>query len=80
MSLTPVAAASLSQSGCVRYDNNVCTTMQTCVLDTTTNHGTCYYYIKGQYTAARPLRSAWQTVGVGGLAAAAAFLIAKAIA
>jgi hypothetical protein len=50
MSLTPAAAESLSQSGCVRYDNKVCTTMQTCVLDTTTNHGTCYYYIKGQYT------------------------------
>jgi hypothetical protein len=50
MSLTPASAQTLSQSGCVRYDNNVCTTMQTCVLDTSTNHGTCYYYIKGQYT------------------------------
>ena len=36
-------------------------------------------YIKGSFTTARPLRSAWQTVLVGGLAAAAAFLIAKAI-
>jgi VIT1/CCC1 family predicted Fe2+/Mn2+ transporter len=37
-------------------------------------------YIKGRFTVKRPFRSAWQTVVVGGLAAAAAFLIAKAIA
>jgi VIT1/CCC1 family predicted Fe2+/Mn2+ transporter len=36
-------------------------------------------YIKGRFTTPRPLRSAWQTVAVGGLAAAAAFLIAKMI-
>lgn len=36
-------------------------------------------YIKGQFTTAKPLRSAWQTVAVGGVAAGAAFLIAKAI-
>jgi VIT1/CCC1 family predicted Fe2+/Mn2+ transporter len=36
-------------------------------------------YIKGRFTTPRPLRSAWQTMAVGGLAAAAAFLIAKAI-
>ena len=36
-------------------------------------------YIKGRFTTARPLRSAWQTVLVGGLAATAAFVIAKAI-
>lgn len=36
-------------------------------------------YIKGRFTTARPFRSAWQTVVVGGLAAAAAFVIAKAI-
>lgn len=36
-------------------------------------------YIKGRFTTARPLRSAWQTAFVGGLAAAAAFVIAKAI-
>jgi VIT1/CCC1 family predicted Fe2+/Mn2+ transporter len=36
-------------------------------------------YIKGRFTTARPLRSAWQTVLVGGLAAAAAFGIAKLI-
>jgi len=36
-------------------------------------------YIKGRFTTARPFRSAWQTVIVGGLAATAAFLIAKAI-
>jgi VIT1/CCC1 family predicted Fe2+/Mn2+ transporter len=36
-------------------------------------------YIKGRFTTAKPLRSAWQTVVVGGLAATAAFVIAKAI-
>jgi VIT1/CCC1 family predicted Fe2+/Mn2+ transporter len=36
-------------------------------------------YIKGRFTTARPLRSAWQTALVGGLAAAAAFVIARAI-
>jgi predicted membrane protein (TIGR00267 family) len=36
-------------------------------------------YVKGRFTTARPLRSAWQTVVVGGLAAGAAFGIAKAI-
>jgi VIT1/CCC1 family predicted Fe2+/Mn2+ transporter len=36
-------------------------------------------YIKGQFTTARPFRSAWHTVVVGGLAATAAFVIAKAI-
>ena len=36
-------------------------------------------YIKGQFTTARPFRSAWQTVIVGGLAATAAFVIAKAV-
>jgi VIT1/CCC1 family predicted Fe2+/Mn2+ transporter len=36
-------------------------------------------YVKGRFTTARPLRSAWQTVVVGGLAATAAFLVAKAI-
>jgi VIT1/CCC1 family predicted Fe2+/Mn2+ transporter len=36
-------------------------------------------YIKGRFTTPRPLRSAVQTVAVGGLAATAAFLIAKAI-
>jgi len=36
-------------------------------------------YIKGRFTTARPFRSAWQTVVVGGLAAKAAFVIAKAI-
>jgi predicted membrane protein (TIGR00267 family) len=36
-------------------------------------------YVKGRFTTAKPLRSAWQTVVVGGLAAAAAFVIAKAV-
>ena len=34
-------------------------------------------YIKGRFTTTHPFRSAWQTVFVGGLAATAAFLIAK---
>jgi VIT1/CCC1 family predicted Fe2+/Mn2+ transporter len=37
-------------------------------------------YIKGRFTTDKPLRSGWQTVLVGSLAAAAAFVIAKAIA
>ena len=36
-------------------------------------------YIKGRFTTSKPFRSAWQTVVVGGLAATAAFAIAKAI-
>lgn len=36
-------------------------------------------YVKGRFTSHRPVRSAWQTLGVGGLAAGAAFLIAKLI-
>lgn len=36
-------------------------------------------YVKGTFTTDRPFRSAWQTVVVGSLAAAAAFGIAKAI-
>jgi VIT1/CCC1 family predicted Fe2+/Mn2+ transporter len=36
-------------------------------------------YIKGRFTTTRPFRSAWQTVVVGSLAAAAAFLIARAV-
>jgi VIT1/CCC1 family predicted Fe2+/Mn2+ transporter len=33
-------------------------------------------YIKGRFTGTRPIKSAWQTALIGGLAAAAAFLIA----
>ena len=36
-------------------------------------------YVKGRFTVKKPFRSAWQTALVGGLAAAAAFAIAKAI-
>ncbi len=36
-------------------------------------------YIKGRFTGSRPGRSAAQTIVIGGLAAGAAFLIAKAI-
>ena len=36
-------------------------------------------YIKGRFTGAPPLRSAIQTMLIGGLAAAAAFMIARAI-
>jgi vacuolar iron transporter family protein len=37
-------------------------------------------FIKGRFTGARALRSAAQTVGIGGVAATAAFLLAKLIA
>jgi VIT1/CCC1 family predicted Fe2+/Mn2+ transporter len=36
-------------------------------------------YVKGHFTGARPVKSMAQTVLVGGLAAAAAFAIARAI-
>lgn len=36
-------------------------------------------YVKGRFTGKRPFRSAFQTALVGGLAAAAAFGIARAI-
>ena len=36
-------------------------------------------YVKGRFTGARPVRSALQTMLIGGLAAAAAFAIAQAI-
>jgi vacuolar iron transporter family protein len=36
-------------------------------------------YVKGRFTGARPIRSALQTAVIGGLAAAAAFLIARLI-
>lgn len=40
---------------------------------------TVFGYVKGHFTGARPIRSALQTALVGGLAAAAAFGIARAI-
>jgi len=40
---------------------------------------TIFGYIKGHFTGTSPLRSAIQTVLIGGLAAAVAFLIARAI-
>jgi hypothetical protein len=36
-------------------------------------------YVKGHFTSVPPWRSAFQTVLIGGLAAGAAFLIARAI-
>jgi vacuolar iron transporter family protein len=39
----------------------------------------CFGYIKGRFTGTRPLRSAIQTLLIGGLAATAAFMIARAI-
>ena len=36
-------------------------------------------YIKGRFSGARPLRSAVQTLVIGGIAAAAAFVLAKAV-
>jgi vacuolar iron transporter family protein len=39
---------------------------------------TIFGYIKGRFTGSRPFRSAWQTALIGGIAAAAAFIIARA--
>ena len=36
-------------------------------------------YVKGRFTGARPWRSAAQTLVIGGIAAAAAYLLAKAV-
>lgn len=36
-------------------------------------------FVKGRFTVARPVRSAWQTLAVGGCAAAAAYGIARAV-
>src|SRR6185369_2604616 len=36
-------------------------------------------YVKGRFTGARPFRSALQTMLIGGVAAGAAFLIARAV-
>jgi VIT1/CCC1 family predicted Fe2+/Mn2+ transporter len=36
-------------------------------------------YVKGKFTGLVPLRGGWQTVIIGGLAAAAAFAIAKVV-
>jgi VIT1/CCC1 family predicted Fe2+/Mn2+ transporter len=36
-------------------------------------------YVKGKFTGSKPFKSAWQTTLVGGIAAGAAFLIAKLI-
>lgn len=36
-------------------------------------------YVKGCFTVKKPIRAAWQTIAVGGLAAAAAFTLAKLI-
>jgi VIT1/CCC1 family predicted Fe2+/Mn2+ transporter len=41
---------------------------------------TLFGWVKGHFTGAAPLRSALQTALIGGLAAAAAFGIARAIA
>ena len=37
----------------------------------------CFGFIKGKFTGAKPFRSAFQTVLIGGLAAGAAFLLAR---
>ncbi len=39
----------------------------------------CFGFIKGKFTGAKPFRSALQTVLIGGLAAGAAFMLAKLI-
>jgi len=40
---------------------------------------TVFGYVKGRFTGTPPLRSAWQTTLIGGLAAAAAFLIVRIV-
>jgi VIT1/CCC1 family predicted Fe2+/Mn2+ transporter len=40
---------------------------------------TVFGYVKGRFTGARPWQSAFQTLLVGGLAAAAAFALAKSL-
>ena len=40
---------------------------------------TGFGYVKGRFTGSRPVRSALQTALIGGLAAAAAFAIARLI-
>ena len=40
---------------------------------------TAFGYIKGRWTGTLPLRSAWQTTLIGGLAAATAFLIVRIV-
>jgi len=40
---------------------------------------TVFGYVKGRFTGTLPLRSAWQTTLIGGLAAAAAFLIVRIV-
>jgi len=49
--LTPAAAASLSSSGCIEYQNNVCTKWQDCSLDSSNAHGVCTYsyVIRGRW-------------------------------
>jgi VIT1/CCC1 family predicted Fe2+/Mn2+ transporter len=39
----------------------------------------CFGFVKGRFTGARPWRSALQTTLIGGVAAAAAFAIARAV-
>jgi VIT1/CCC1 family predicted Fe2+/Mn2+ transporter len=36
-------------------------------------------YVKGRFTVRKPVRSAWQTVVIGGLAPTAVFVLAKMI-
>lgn len=36
-------------------------------------------YVKGKFTVAKPMKSAWQTLAVGGLAAATAYVVASLI-
>ncbi|MFO0907076.1 MAG: VIT1/CCC1 transporter family protein [Isosphaeraceae bacterium] len=53
------------------------TTALTCSVVVTLLALTVFGYVKGTFTGAPPLRSAWQTALIGGLAAGAAFLIAR---
>ncbi len=49
--LSPAAAASMSSSGCVEYQNNQCTKWQECTLNADTGHGSCSYsyVIRGRW-------------------------------
>jgi hypothetical protein len=49
--LTGASAETMTQEGCIEYQNNVCTQYQSCQLDTVTGNATCFYYflIRGKF-------------------------------
>jgi VIT1/CCC1 family predicted Fe2+/Mn2+ transporter len=68
--LVPLAPYMLLHSATAALLVSVCVTLMALIV---------FGIVKGRYTGARPLRSALQTTLTGGLAALAAFLIARAI-